>query len=300
MSEYVNAAEAAEILGCSESHVRRHIQSGTLSATKAGNKWQIARADLDGVSLADTAPSVRSSNRPSIQPSESPSTHPSVHPPAQPSAHPSVHPSATPSTHPSVHPSITTDWRDDLLAQVARLEADKVAMHEEAGQREEALREDVRQVQQDMGLRIEASKARVVDLERAATVRESRIVDMEATHADVLATHVGEVADLRGQVAVLEAKVRETLEAHTEKLGDLASDIAELANSKAQMELRVYELEPVANQVPMLEAAVEETEAALSDRERQLGNMKDDIEAIASRPVAGPVFRLLTRGKLRV
>jgi chromosome segregation ATPase len=111
--------------------------------------------------------------------------------------------------------------------------------------------------------------------------------------------HASEVSDLRGQVAVLEAKVRETLEAHTEKLGDLASDIAELANSKAQMELRVYELEPVANQVPMLEAAVEETEAALSDRERQLGAMKDDIEAIASRPVAGPVFRLLTKGKLR-
>jgi excisionase family DNA binding protein len=294
MSEYVNAAEAAEILGCSESHVRRHIQSGTLSATKAGNKWQIARADLEGVSLADTAPSVRSSTRPSIQPSETPSTHPSAQP------------SDTASIRPSVHPSITADWRDDLLAQVARLEADKVEMHEEAGRREGALHEDVRQVKQEMGLRIEASKARVVDLESAATMREGRIVDMEATHADALATRDAELSDLRGQVSNLEADLREShSRAEANALGwatradELSHRIADLVDKHQHANERVYELEPVADQVPMLQAAVEEKDATLSERERELGQFREDIEAIASRPVAGPVFRLLTKGKLR-
>jgi len=49
----------------------------------------------------------------------------------------------------------------------------------------------------------------------------------------------------------------------------------------------------------MLQAAVEEKDASLSERERELGNMRQDIDAIASRPVTGPVFRLLTKGKLR-
>jgi hypothetical protein len=57
----------------------------------------------------------------------------------------------------------------------------------------------------------------------------------------------------------------------------------------------------------MLQAAVEEKDASLSereqtlqDRDRELGNMRQDIETIASRPVTGPVFRLLTKGKLRL
>ena len=179
---------------------------------------------------------------------------------------------------------------------VASLKDDKLHLRDELA----ALHGEMERREAGSAQREVLSKARVVDLERAATVREGRIADMEAAHADVLATHAAEVTNLRGQVAVLEAKVRETLEAHTEKLGDLASDIAELANSKAQMELRVYELEPVASQVPMLQAAVEEKDAALSDREHELSNVRDDIEAIANRPVAGPVFRLLTKGKLRV
>ena len=57
----------------------------------------------------------------------------------------------------------------------------------------------------------------------------------------------------------------------------------------------------------MLQAAVEEKDATLSereqtlqDREQELGNMRQDIDAIASRPVTGPVFRLLTKGRLRI
>ena len=181
-----------------------------------------------------------------------------------------------------------TEWRDDLLSQVAdqraRAERAETAAEQQLVEHESRAAE----LREELAQRVELAKARQIDLERELTVRESTITD------------------LRGQVAILEAKVRETLEAHAEKLGDLASDIAELANAKGQMELRVYELEPVASQVPMLQAAVEEKDATLSERERQLevrehelSQVRDDIDAIASRPVTGPVFRLLTKGKLR-
>jgi chromosome segregation ATPase len=144
----------------------------------------------------------------------------------------------------------------------------------------------------EAGLREERGKARVIDLERELTVRDSRFADMQSER-DI------EVSELRAQVAVLESKVRSTLEERAEEIGGLAREIAGLVKTQQDMQTRVYELEPVANQVPMLEAAVEEKGASLSERERELGNMRQDIDAIASRPVTGPVFRLLTKGKLR-
>ncbi len=141
---------------------------------------------------------------------------------------------------------------------------------------------------QESGLLIEASKARVIDLERELTVRDSRIADMQS-----------DVSDLRGQAAALEAKVRSTLEERAEENGQLANRIADLVAAHTEVQSRVVELQPVAEQVPMLQAAVEEKDASLSERERELGNMRDDIDAIASRPVTGPVFRLLVKGRLR-
>ena len=256
MPDYVSATDAAKALNRSESFIRRRIKTGEITARKVNGRWAVDLCELDDYRADPSDESSTASDEPSTVIAESSTI------------------SDEPSTVSDGQRRTVDDWRDDLLAHVARLEADKVEMHEEAGRREEALREDVRQVRQDMGLRIEASKVRVVDVERELTVSNSTI------------------ADLRGQVAVLEAKVRETLEAHTEKLGDLASDIAELANAKAKMEVRVYELEPVAEQVPMLQAAVDEKDATLT-------GIQHDIEVIASRPVAGPVFRLLTKGKLR-
>jgi excisionase family DNA binding protein len=291
MNNHVSAIQAANILGCSESLIRKRIQSGELPATKRGKRWYILRTDLDGQVPPHSSALVPQPIAP-VPHSTTPvpeSTAPVPHPTAL------VADSTAPVPHSTAPTSHASEWRDDLLAQVARLEAYQA----ESVAREDTLRSETDRRETEAAQREERSKARIVDLERSATVRESRIVDMETTHAD-------EVAELRGQVSVLEAKVRETLEAHTEKLGDLASDIAELANAKAQMELRVYELEPVASQVPMLQAAVEEKDATLSERERQLevrehelGQVREDIETIASRPVTGPVFRLLTRGKLR-
>jgi excisionase family DNA binding protein len=292
MSDHVSAIQAANILGCSESLIRKRIQSGELPATKRGKRWYILRTDLDGQAPPHSTALVPQPSIP-VPHSTSPASEPTA--PVPHSTAPASEPTA-PVPHSTALVPHASEWRDDLLAQVARLEAYQA----ESAAREETLRSEADRRETEAARREERSKARIIDLERELTVRDSRVADVETAHA-------AEVSDLRGQVAVLEAKVRETLEAHTEKLGDLASDIAELANAKAQMELRVYELEPVANQVPALQAAVEEKDASLSDRERELelrehelNNVREDIEAIASRPVTGSVFRLLTKKRLRI
>ena len=257
MPELISATKAAENLGVSESFIRKRIKSGDLPAKKMRGKWGISEDDLaDLVVPADDDSPDRSSSPP--------------------------YSSARSSVRSSARSSEPGEWRDDLLSQVARIEADKATLRE------------------DMGLRIEASKARVIDLERELTARDIRLADVEANHAT-------ELSDLRGQVAALEAKVREVLEERAEAVEKLAMNITELVGKQQEMQTRVYELEPVASQVPMLQAAVEEKDATLSERERQLevrehelGQVREDIDAIASRPVTGPVFRLLTKGRLRL
>jgi excisionase family DNA binding protein len=96
---------------------------------------------------------------------------------------------------------------------------------------------------------------------------------------------LGDRQDLVERNDVLEAKVREILEKSQDETMQLANRIADLVERQHESASRIYELEPVAEQVPMLQAA--------------LDSMHDDIEAIASRPVTGPVFRLLTKGRLR-
>ena len=258
MVEYVSATEAAQLLGRSESYIRKCIGRGDLDATKVDGSWRIARADLD------------------VPPGTPAGTHGA--------------PVGTHGTHAVPHG--TPHWRDDLLAQVARLEADKVAMRDDFDAR-------IADSQQKSGLLIESSKVRVIDLERELTVRDSRLADLQAKQE-------AEVSELRGQVAVLEAKVREVLEKGQDILEkgqdealQLANRIADLVDRQQEAEARIHELAPVAEQVPMLQAAVEEKDASLSERERELGNMRQDIDAIANRPVTGPVFRLLTKGRLR-
>jgi hypothetical protein len=160
---------------------------------------------------------------------------------------------------------------NDLTSRITRLDDDKVHLREEASLRETEW------------------KTRVSTLEQAAAARE--------VHMDRLAK----------QVSVLEAKVREILEEGKSDNLQLANRIADLVQQHADIHTRVLELEPVAAEVPMLQAAVEDTKAELTEREqallqreRQLADINEDIETIASRPVAGPVFRLLIKGKLRI
>jgi excisionase family DNA binding protein len=276
MSEFVTASEASEILGCSEALIRKRIRKQELAATKDRGQWRILRADLD------QQPRPHETIAPQNRTVGSDRT-------AEPHGD-TVEPDRT-----AVEPDRRTgphEWRDDLLAQVARLEAD-VAQRDAD---KDATRADfdtrLAEQRQEAGLRVEASKARVIDLERELTMRDSRFADLQAKQDT-------EVSDLRGQVAALEAKVRSTLEERAEENGQLANRIADLVTAHTEMQTRVYELEPVASQVPMLQAAVEEKDASLSEREHELSQVRDDIDAIASRPVTGPVFRLLTKGKLR-
>jgi methyl-accepting chemotaxis protein len=205
----------------------------------------------------------------------------------------------------------------ELTARIERLDEDKAHLRDQIAAREQALRDaeashvdaadhmrtdyDARiaELRVESAQRVEATKARVIDLERELTVRDSRMADMQAERET-------EVSDLRGQVAILEAKVREVLEQRADANEKLANRIADLVDRQQEADARIYELAPVAERVPMLQAAVEEKDATLSereqalqDREQELGNMRQDIDAIASRPVTGPVFRLLTKGKLR-
>jgi excisionase family DNA binding protein len=270
MSDYVTAAEAAELLGVSDTHVRRHIQSGTVNAKKVKGRWSIALTDLDGLDLSGP-PNERHDERTARRTNDRTDERPAGETTGR----------TNDKTPERTNDKTNDTWRDDLLAQVARLEANEGAMRTDFDTR-------LAEQRQESGLLVEASKARIIDLERELTVRDSRNADMQS-----------DVSDSRGQVAVLEAKVRSTLEERAEEIGGLAREIAGLVKTQQDMQTRVYELEPVASQVPMLQAAVEEKDASLSERERELGNMRQDIETIASRPVTGPVFRLLTKGKLR-
>jgi len=280
MSEYLSAADSAKILGCSDTLIRKRIQSGDLPATKWRGAWRILRADLDCQARPHVGDDPEPQNR-AAEP-QNRSTEPDSR----------IAEPENRTTEPNRRTELpNAEWRDDLLAQVARLEADKVS----AGARLDEMRSEA-------GLREERSKARIIDLERELTVRDSRMADMQDARES-------DVAELRGQVAVLEAKVRETLEERAEESGQLANRIADLVTAHQEMHARVIELQPVAEQVPMLQAAVEEKDAALTerdatlserekalaDRERELGSIRSDIDAIASRPVAGPVFRLITR-----
>ena len=292
MTEYLSGADAAKLLGCSETLIRKRIKSGELDAEKHRGKWRILREDLERQERPNQTASISTEPHHTDQHRTKPiSAKPNRTDPHRTEPY-HVAPNGTASNQTAPIRTEPPEWRDDLLAQVARLEADKA----DASRRE-----------MEAGLREERSKARIIDLERELTVRDSRMADLQAKQES-------EVTELRGQVAILEAKVREilekgqdTLEKGQDEALQLANRIADLVDRQQEAEARIHELQPAAEQVPMLQAAVEEKDATLSERERELqlrerelANMKDGIEAIASRPVAGPVFRLLTKGKLRV
>jgi hypothetical protein len=188
------------------------------------------------------------------------------------------------------------DMTDSDGHRIARLEEDKVRLDEDKAHLREELRASREHFEREALDACTKYEARVGALEETLVVREVRITEMTE------------------QVSVLEAKVREILEKGQDEAMGLANRIADLVERQQAAESRIYELQPVAERVPMLEAAVDETKTRLHetegdlverdkklfDRERQLADISEDIETIASRPVAGPVFRLLTKGKLRI
>jgi hypothetical protein len=198
-------------------------------------------------------------------------------------------------------PAVPLDaWRDDLIAQIERLGGDKSHLREQLASSELAMSRsagDHRAAFQ----KLEDEHHGVVTAMRTEHAASADAWRNNLDQRDEL------ISGLREQVDALESKLREVLEQSQEQNHQLANRIADLVQQHADIHTRVLELEPVAAEVPMLQAAVEDTKAELTEREqilfqreRQLADINEDIETIASRPVAGPVFRLLTKGKLRI
>jgi DNA repair exonuclease SbcCD ATPase subunit len=285
MSEYVSATEAADLMECSEALIRKRIKGGTLSAKKMRGRWHIRRSDIEGQTITveygshyrTTETDVRT-----IDPDDRNSARPEDRTTA-----PDVR-----MIEPQDRTIALVEWREDLCQQVADLRArlerqdeDKVHLRDEL----HVAHAELRAVRDDAARNEAGLKTRVVEVEQTVGVRDSQIDGLNA------------------QVAALEAKLREVLEQSQEQNHQLANRIADLVQQHADIHTRVLELEPVAAEVPMLQAAVEDTKAGLTEREqilfqreRQLADISEDIETIVSRPVAGPMFRLLTKGKLRI
>ncbi|MEO2004092.1 MAG: helix-turn-helix domain-containing protein, partial [Candidatus Poribacteria bacterium] len=107
MSEYLSAADAARHLGCSESLIRSRISSGTLTAKKVLGKWQIRMDDLE------RQPRAHEGSPPDLIIAEPHDVYGVVAQRRDPAT-----------SHDRNAVDVTPAWRDDLLAQVARLEVD--------------------------------------------------------------------------------------------------------------------------------------------------------------------------------
>jgi chromosome segregation ATPase len=208
----------------------------------------------------------------------------------------------------------------ELTARIARLDEDKARLREQLSGREQAFHDaatsyaatiermradhdkQIGELRAEAGLLVEASKARVIDLERELTVRESTIADVTTRLAQSDAAIVardGIIADKDGKAETLHQELRG---AHTQaeanalewarRADELSHRIADLVDRQQESESRIIELQPEAERVPILVAD-------LDARDEELSGIRKDIDAIASRPVTGPVFRLLTKGKLR-
>jgi predicted nucleic acid-binding Zn-ribbon protein len=208
----------------------------------------------------------------------------------------------------------------ELSARIVRLDEDKTHLREQLSVREQALHnatathvattgsmradhdERIAELRVEAGLLVEATKARVIDLERELTVRDSTIADLTARLAQSAAAIVakdGIIADKDGKAETLHQELRD---AHAQaeatalewarRADELSHRIANLVDRQQESESRIIELQPEAEKVPMLVAD-------LGARDEELAGIRKDIEAIASRAVTGPVFRLLTKGKLR-
>jgi excisionase family DNA binding protein len=58
-ADVLTAAEAGELLGCSEALIRKRIKEGLLAATKQHRRWRIRREDVELLNVDAAAPSER-------------------------------------------------------------------------------------------------------------------------------------------------------------------------------------------------------------------------------------------------
>lgn len=163
-------------------------------------------------------------------------------------------------------------WRDDLLAQIARIERDKELLADRLGDMEQQHAAAVASIQAEHQEALAASCSTLEEKLEEARAR----CDQEESRA-----------------ARLETELRETLRESEQRTAHFADRIADLVQQVEDTRGRVIELQPVAEQVPMLQAAVDERDEALS-------GIHDEVARIESGVISGPIFRMLTKnGRLR-
>jgi hypothetical protein len=292
---WMSRSDAAAELQCTERTVDRRVEAGKLERRWAADgKVEIGVVSTDGRLPTDTDVSTdrrRTVDRASVS-TDSQQTSPDGRRTVAVS---------TDRRLPTDAPR-DTEWRADLLTQIDDMR--ERAERAEAGRAEDAAAHEdaVAQARVETGLLVEATKARVIDLERELTGRDSTIADLTARLADsdvAIVAKEGKAETLHEELRAAHVQAEANALEWARRADELSHRIADLVERQQDSESRIIELQPEAEKVPMLQAAVEEKDASLSERERELGNMRADIDAIASRPVTGPVFRLLTKGKLR-
>ncbi len=153
MNDTVSVKEAAQILDCSATHVRNQAADGSLDAVKVRGTWRIQRAALEHHPRPHETPQHNSDTTPPQQRYHATTAAPLQH-----------NPSATPTPQ-------LDKWRDDLLSQVANLEADKAALRDDYEAR-------VAEMRVEFAHRVEGAKARAIDLERQVTMRDYATLDI--------------------------------------------------------------------------------------------------------------------------
>jgi hypothetical protein len=155
----------------------------------------------------------------------------------------------------------SNEWRDDLLAQIERIEADK----------------------QRLTAQVEASEARHDADLSAMQARVDSLLDTVAAKDE-------RVRDLSEQLREAHVQSEVGAQEWARRSDELAHRIADLVDRQHEADARIIELQPVAEQVPMLQAAVD-------DRTDELEEIRSAVKRIEAGVISGPIFRLLDKNR---
>jgi excisionase family DNA binding protein len=309
MSEYLTATEAAEKIGCSEALIRKRIKTGAVRAKKMGGRWSIHRDDLKGQAVRSSGSKSSNSllvddlvHEPPVishrtEPHDESDSHriaPNRNDVGNESTSHRIAPHRTEiaveSDSHRIAPNRTTDtWRDDLLAQIADLTQRADRVEDARTSDAESHKTAFDRMRQDYEQQLAEQRQRLDDLAEQLSRRDQTIVSRDET----LAANVGRLESLEDQLREAHTHAETHAVEWARRSDDLSHKIADLVATHQEAEARIIELQPVADQVPMLQAAVDESNGEITD-------MRREVQRIESGLISGPIFRLLDRGgKLR-
>ncbi|MDA1190070.1 MAG: hypothetical protein O3A46_00120 [Candidatus Poribacteria bacterium] len=252
-------AEAASRLKCDPGTIRRRFNNPNYTfkyerrEVYGGVEYGIPKAELDAVDATGNAGHAAAGD------ARQPETMPS-------DAEHAPHGDAG---HSQAHDHIASEWREDLLAQIEILIAENASLQEDKSH----LRSMIDKL----------DEAHHEELGRLKSQLEESQFENKSKDAKI------EVLEV--QLSQLETELRETLRESEQRSTQLAHRIADLVQEVEQNRTRVYELAPLAKEVPRLQAAVEEREVGLIDAERELAQVRQ----IESGRLTGPIYRLLQK-----